>query len=173
VRRELSAQLDRLEEIGVPLTHLDTHQHLHLWPMVRTVVLDLARERGIPATRLTSSADSGLVGKGVRQLASRLHREAAVVGVSHPAAFVGLEESGQLDEARLAVAIRRLAAQGVGSAEIGCHPGQADDPERRRYRWGFTWAGELRALCAPEIQETVSRSGFQLGSFADLVPVGP
>jgi predicted glycoside hydrolase/deacetylase ChbG (UPF0249 family) len=49
VRRECSAQLDRLEAAGLQLTHLDAHQHLHLWPSVAGVTVDLAVERGIPA----------------------------------------------------------------------------------------------------------------------------
>jgi predicted glycoside hydrolase/deacetylase ChbG (UPF0249 family) len=171
IRRELSAQLDRLECAGVPLTHLDTHQHLHLWPLVRSVVFDLARDRGIPAIRLTASAGRGAVGTGVRQLTRRLQRAAAAVGVSHPSGFTGLDESGQLDEGRLVRSIEWLAGQNVASAEIGCHPGREDDPERRRYRWGYTWPGELRALCAPGVQEAVARNGFRLGSFADLVAV--
>jgi len=52
VRRELSAQLDRVLGVGVPVTHVDTHQHTHLWPAVGAVVTGLAVERGIAAVRL-------------------------------------------------------------------------------------------------------------------------
>ena len=47
VRRELTAQLDRVAGIGVPVTHLDTNQHTHLWPAVARVVVELAQQRGI------------------------------------------------------------------------------------------------------------------------------
>jgi chitin disaccharide deacetylase len=46
VAREFRAQLERVRGIGVPVTHLDTHQHTHLWPAVAAVVVDLAREAG-------------------------------------------------------------------------------------------------------------------------------
>jgi predicted glycoside hydrolase/deacetylase ChbG (UPF0249 family) len=168
IRRELSVQLDRLSGIGVPLTHVDTHQHLHLWPVVRRVVLDLTVERGIPAVRLTGSTGRGPVPVVVRRLAASLPSACRSAGLRHPAAFAGLDEAGRLDSVTLAESIARLAAAGVPSAEIGCHPGRDVDPERRRYRWGYAWGDELAALRAPEARRAVERAGFRLGSFADL-----
>ena len=174
VRRELTAQLDRLGTVGVSLTHVDTHQHLHLWPPVGRVVLDLARTRGIPAVRLTRSNATGPVGLAVRRLARRLGRAAAAGGVSHPDQFAGLDEAGHLDRPTLLGAVAgvaaRLNAAGGTSAEIGCHPGRAEDPERRRYRWGYDWPAELDALCASDVRRAVDRAGLRLGSFADLTP---
>src|SRR5262249_45567622 len=65
LRRELNAQLDAVSAAlpGRTLTHLDTHQHLHLWPPFGSLVIELARERGIPAVRVTRS-----VGRGGRAL---------------------------------------------------------------------------------------------------------
>ena len=42
VRRELTAQLERIRAAGLAVSHLDTHQHLHLWPAVGSVVAELA-----------------------------------------------------------------------------------------------------------------------------------
>ena len=50
---------------GVPVTHVDTHQHTHLWPTVATVVADLARDgrraarSGSPAATRTRPSASG------------------------------------------------------------------------------------------------------------------
>ena len=52
VRRELGAQLERVRGIGLPVTHVDTHQHTHLWPTVARVVTELALAAGVPAVRL-------------------------------------------------------------------------------------------------------------------------
>ena len=74
LRRECSAQLDVLHDAGVRPTHVDAHQNLHLWPSVATVVVDLARERDIPAVRLTRTRRWTPTSLGVRALSARLER---------------------------------------------------------------------------------------------------
>ncbi|MFN0028025.1 MAG: carbohydrate deacetylase [Acidimicrobiales bacterium] len=166
VRRELAAQLQRVLDAGFVPTHVDTHQHLHLWPSIRTVVLELARQAGVSAIRVPRSAGRGPKGRGIDALAGALVRAAATAGLRHPAGFAGLDEAGGLDPNRLGAIVSGLGP--LPSVEIGCHPGQAVDPARQRYRWGFDWPGELRALCDPGLREAVTRRGFRLGTFAEL-----
>jgi predicted glycoside hydrolase/deacetylase ChbG (UPF0249 family) len=170
VRRELNAQLDRLAAAGIHPTHLDTHQHLHLWPLVRGVVLDLAVERGIGAVRVPGSAAGGAVGRVVRHRAVRLRQAAAAAGLATPDRFAGLDEGGGLDGARLCEVVSRLGEglAAAGAAELGCHPGRAVDPERRRYRWGYAWPEELDALRSPLVRRAIDGAGLRLGSFAEL-----
>src|SRR5262249_44119867 len=52
VERELTAQVERLREAGVPLTHLDSHKHVHAYPPIFTVVARLADRFGIPVVRV-------------------------------------------------------------------------------------------------------------------------
>jgi hypothetical protein len=48
------------------------------------------------------------------------------------------------------------------------HPGEDEDPDRVRYRWGYQWPVELGALVGEAAQQAVSHHGFTLGSYADL-----
>ncbi len=172
VAREFRAQLDRVRGIGVPVTHLDTHQHTHLWPAVARVVVDLAREGGIPCVRLPASARRGPLGSGVRLLAGRLRRRLEGAGLATTEAYAGLDEAGHLDGARFAAALRRLTAGTAGTAEINTHPGEAGDPELARFAWGYRWADELDALTARTTRELVNRLGWRLGTFADVAGTG-
>ncbi|MEW6155485.1 MAG: ChbG/HpnK family deacetylase [Actinomycetota bacterium] len=169
VRREFHAQLEAVAELGLPITHLDAHQHLHLWPPVRRVVLDLAREHAVPAVRVPRLAKASLVGVGVSVLGRRLAAEAGRAGIAHPADAIGIEVAGQLDHARLASALARLASRGAPSAELTVHPGEPDDPDRARYRWGYGWHRELEALTSDAARASVTAHGYRLGTYADLV----
>ena len=48
VRRELESQLARFRSFGLTPTHLDSHQHIHLYPMVFDVVASLCIEQNLP-----------------------------------------------------------------------------------------------------------------------------
>jgi len=168
LRREFAAQLDRLRTSGLTLTHVDTHQHVHLWPPIAAMVLELAAAAGIPSVRVTRSAARGPIGITVRRLAARLEAAADAANIRHPQGAAGLDEAGGMTLARLITVIARLGASGCATAEIGVHPGEAGDPALARYRWGYRWADELAALTAPEAREAVTNAGFELGTFADL-----
>jgi hopanoid biosynthesis associated protein HpnK len=42
--REISAQFERFAQIGLPLSHVDGHEHMHLHPTVLPLILPLAQE---------------------------------------------------------------------------------------------------------------------------------
>ncbi len=168
IRREFTAQVDCLRDAGLVLDHVDTHQHVHLWPAVGSVVLDVADKAGIGALRIIRSAGRGPVGTTVRRLSARLERRARARGLSFPATATGLDEAGTLERDRLLAALDRLARSGRPSAELATHPGEAGDADLARYRWGYLWDRELAALVDPAVRRRVSEAGFRLGTYADL-----
>jgi chitin disaccharide deacetylase len=168
IRREFSAQLDKIAGSGVPITHVDTHQHMHLWPTVGRVVVELAAERGIPAVRRPRSARRVGVGTGVRLLSRDLSRRIAGAGLLTTDDYAGLDEAGSLDMAAFSRTVDALARRGRASAEVNLHPGEADDPDLKRFAWNYRWAEELAAVVAPRTREEIDRCGYRLGTYADL-----
>ncbi|KQS73286.1 ChbG/HpnK family deacetylase [Modestobacter sp. Leaf380] len=168
VAREFRAQLDRVRSIGVPLTHLDTHQHTHLWPTVARVVVELAREAGIGTVRLPTSARRGPLGVGVRVLAGRLRRRLATAGLATTAGYAGLDEAGRLDVADLSAALARASAAGATSLEVNAHPGEPGDADLARFDWDYRWGQELAVLTDPATRAVVEAADWRLGTFADL-----
>jgi hopanoid biosynthesis associated protein HpnK len=168
VAREFRAQLERVRAIGVPVTHLDTHQHTHLWPGVAAVVVQLAREAGIRCVRLPTSRRRGPLGLGVRVLAGRLRRRLDRAGLVTTDTYAGLDEAGRMDDARFAHALHQLTDSGAATAEVNAHPGEAGEGDLARFDWGYRWGDELAALTAPSTRTLIERQGWRLGSFADL-----
>jgi chitin disaccharide deacetylase len=168
VRRELTAQLDRVVGVGLPVAHLDTHQHTHLWPLVGQVVTELAVRYSVPVVRLPSSRARGPVGVGVRLLSSRLARTLDDAGLVRTSAYAGLDESGSMGLTALDHALAAAARADAASLEVNAHPGVADDPDAGRFDWGFHWAQELAALTHPRAHELVRAHGFELASPRDL-----
>jgi predicted glycoside hydrolase/deacetylase ChbG (UPF0249 family) len=170
LEREFTAQGEAVRSaVGASrITHLDTHQHLHLWPRVAALVCQLAQRWDVAGVRVTRSLGRSAKGRVVNALAARLERRAASAGLGAPAAFAGFDEAGGVGESRLVDVIDRLAATGALAAEIGIHPGEHDDDDLARYEWGYHWGDELDGLLAPAARDAVTRAGFTLGTFAAL-----
>jgi chitin disaccharide deacetylase len=52
IRKELDAQFSLLQSAGVPLDHLDGHQHVHILPAAAGIVADAAKANRIPWIRI-------------------------------------------------------------------------------------------------------------------------
>jgi chitin disaccharide deacetylase len=173
LRLEFTAQLETVLELGVPITHLDAHQHLQLWPSVCSVVIELATRFDIPAVRVPRFRARNPVALGVTVLGARLARRAKRAGLAFPLDAVGIECAGHLDEQRLPSVLARLADHGHANAELTVHPGESDDLDRARYRWGYQWEDELSALVGPVAKRAVAEAGFTLATYADLPHPAP
>jgi chitin disaccharide deacetylase len=173
LRREFGAQIEAITSAGVTIDHLDTHQNIHLWPMVADVVLELGEQHGVRTVRVTRSTERGPVGLTVRRLAARLESRLRARGWRWPEASTGLDEAGCLEMGAMVAALARLAATGARSAELATHPGGPDDPERFRYRWNYQWEDEYAALRSATVRTAVTELGFELGTFADLAEESP
>jgi predicted glycoside hydrolase/deacetylase ChbG (UPF0249 family) len=140
IERELTAQIERLLDAGVALTHLDAHKHVHAYPPVFAIVARLAVRFGIAAVRVPyeRSSASTFLGRHsgspetTRQQAwmnamlwpwaRRNYRVAARLGLRVPN-FIGRIDTGILDRAAMR---RLLRGVGAGVTELMVHPGYVD-----------------------------------------------
>ncbi len=171
VQREFAAQLERIGSAGIAVSHVDTHQHTHLWPAVSGVLLELARQHAIPAVRTPRSQRVLPIGFGVNVLSARLRRRVGRADLATTDNYTGLDEAGSLDRARFERSVIALGPA-KGTVEINAHPGVADDPDLARFDWNYSWPDELAMLVSPETRELIAASGYRLGSFRDLRPTG-
>jgi chitin disaccharide deacetylase len=164
LRREFTAQLEALRQHGITPTHLDAHQNLHLWPPVLSVVFELAERHGVRTLRLPGTRRLGPVNAGVRSLAALARRRADRIGLRTPDHADGLDDAGHLGPEAIRRAVDRFCRVG-GRCDLTVHPGVRDDPDRNRYRWGYTWPDELAALCDPNLRDWFRRRDVHLESY--------
>ncbi|MCA0321027.1 MAG: ChbG/HpnK family deacetylase [Actinobacteria bacterium] len=167
VRRELGAQVQAGLDLGLELGHLDTHQHVHLWPGVGAVVVDLAEQHGIAHVRLPRAHGRSPIGLGVGVLSRRLRDRLVAHGLP-VTAYAGLEEAGGMDRAALGRAFRALAATPAAAAEVNVHPGLVD-ADSSRFDWGYRWEDELAALLDPDVRADLSAHGFHPSTFPVII----
>jgi hopanoid biosynthesis associated protein HpnK len=178
IRRELAAQIETVLAAGLTIWHLNSHLNLHLHPRIFPLVVDLAREYGIPAVRLgredwrTTLALApdhplpklahGLIFKLLSRGAARRARAAGLVFNDH---VFGLLNDGRMTEDYLLGLIPRLPP---GVTEIYGHPALHPDPELRRWAPQYRRQEELAALMSPRLQEALAAAGVVLTDFQKL-----
>jgi chitin disaccharide deacetylase len=175
VEREIAAQIARFQNTGLRLSHLDSHQHLHMFPPVFQIVRRLTRGMDNvwirnPAGPWRKSPDVRM-GRWVQRLSLNLTcvSTQALLGLrvpQMPDGMYGFEVGGCLTRSALEQILRKIPD---GLYELICHPGEDDADTPRRYgHWGYRWAEELEALTAPETRAVLKEQGIALSSFVQV-----
>lgn len=176
VRCELAAQLDKAAADGINISHIDSHQHLHVFPGIIDIVLDLAAERSVRALRIPAEplfftggypfTLGRLVGRtGLSLLAAWARRKARQRGFAAPEHFFGMLAGGNMREEYLLNIIRALPP---GTSEIMVHPGNDNAALQDHYGWAYSWQGELSAVMSKQIMSLLAKEGIELVSFREL-----
>ncbi len=179
IEREAEMQITRLLHVGVQPTHVDTHKHTHLFPVVLRAVLRAAERLGVPAIRNPFEPRWTMdLGRGgvLRRLQMRVlggfeqsfHAQAPLRNgtMRTTEGTVGVSATGSLDAAALSAI---LAALPGGTWELVCHPGYHDpDLDRVRTRLRAEREVEHAALLALIPSAMRSAPDLELVSFAAL-----
>jgi predicted glycoside hydrolase/deacetylase ChbG (UPF0249 family) len=175
---ELAAQVRRILDAGIRLTHLDTHKHTHLAPPVLDAVARIAEEFGIrwvrrpfdlpvTAARRGAPLPNRATSRGLALVRARFHRVLAAHHCRTTDHFAGFQITGRLRTDELAALIRALPE---GSTELMCHPGRCTDELRgARTRLKESRERELAALVAPEARRALEESRVELVNYRTLV----
>lgn len=176
IEAEAEAQIRRLQDAGVSVTHVDTHKHTHLFPRVARPLLRAAARCGIHAIRNPfEDAWSARLSRGpllrklevtlLKTFRSTFSKLVRASGLRTTEGSIGVSATGSLDEQSLK---DLLDAMPPGTWELVCHPGYNDsDLARVRTRLRDTRVVERNALLAL-VPQAVLSGQFDLVSFRDL-----
>ncbi len=157
IRREIDAQIKRFLDTGLRPTHLDSHWHLHLYPMIVRELLPAARTAGIPAVRIAHNWGPSRGGPIVHLYKRWINRVLRVRGFKTTRWFAGLRTLyGAWKQGR------RLPPG--HTIECNAHPAMLDEratPDQRM---------DMQLMHSDEFADFLR--DFELISFAELVRGG-
>jgi len=176
IRRELRAQVQKVADTGIPITHLDSHQHMHVVPGIIDITIDLAKEFGIKAVRIPAESyfftggypcsPPRFVARGgltfLSQLAARKVRKARLAMPEH---FFGMLAGCDMREEYL---LNIVSALPDGTSEIMMHPGSNNEIVNHIYDWNLHGQEELAAVTSEKLRCRVATEKIKLISFRDL-----
>jgi predicted glycoside hydrolase/deacetylase ChbG (UPF0249 family) len=131
--RHFESQILHVRKLGVTVSHLDTHKHLHFWPAVFDIVSRLAQQYNIPAVRLMneSSFAAGPLNVTGRLVLSLLNpivplqlRSAKRYNIIFCDRFIGIPHTGHWTQDMFLKVASELKP---GVTEIMTHPGYSAD----------------------------------------------
>src|SRR5581483_76861 len=182
VEAEALAQIRALQQMGVAMTHFDTHKHAHIFPPLLRPLLRAAKACGIKAVRNPFGPRLPLSLRAFRQrphllkrffeirvlsaFAGKFRNAIAAEGMHSPDGSFGVISTGSLDLELFRAIIDHIPE---GTWEFVCHPGYNDpDLAAVHTRLRQSRQEELRVLTSPEAREALDRRGSQLLSYGQL-----
>ena len=143
LREAVQAQMRMfIDLLGRDPTHLDSHQHVHRDEPLRSIVVDIAQQIGVP----------------IRHFHDRIR----YCGV-----FYG--QTGKGEPYPIGISMDHLLATlnslEPGITELGCHPGVGGDVESM---YCHERAEEVNTLCNPQVRQALEEMQIELCGFQSL-----
>ena len=182
IEAEATAQMQRIRQAGLALSHFDSHKHAHMFPAVLRPLLRAAKAYGVPAVRnpfgrIFPLPLGRILGNSklwkrfaqmsvLRNFAAQFRREVAAHRLRTPDGSFGVLATGLLS---LELFTGIAAAIPEGTWEFVCHPGYNDaglDQIRTRLR--ASREHKLQVLTSPEAKHALRERGVELISYHEL-----
>lgn len=180
IEAEITAQIRKLQSAGIQVSHLDSHKHTHMFPVVFRPMLRAARKCGVPAVR--NPFEPFLFASGrhwkrhfqlsiLQSLRRSFRRALSDAGVSTPDGCIGIVATGGLNLDIFRALIDRLPQ---GTWEFVSHPGYDDsDLDKINTRLRASREVELALLTSPEAKEILRSRNVELISYRDFAHSQP
>ena len=180
VEAECCAQVEKVLAQGIGISHLDSHQFIHLFPGIFKVCLKIARRYHIPFVRgammepLLSGAltDPGIGPGRLTQWAclKGWTRLMAARGCFLPVSTVSsvgfINAGGRMDCTTVLGILDKLAAKQCSRVEFMLHPGLGDNHTHHKYRhWRYFWEKDLALLLNNDLRKGLEMRNIETTSF--------
>jgi predicted glycoside hydrolase/deacetylase ChbG (UPF0249 family) len=184
IEREFAAQVERIIAAGIKPTHLDTHKHTAIHPLVAKAMARVAQEFAIKSVRFPfegfGNRQAGLESRAKRRL---YFKQRALALITLPGAvqfksllqkyklhtpdyFCGVALTGLLDSQTICATLSSLRE---GVTELMCHPALYDQAlETATTRLKQQRQQELEALTDAKVLRCVNEQKVTLMSYAEL-----
>lgn len=174
VSAELNAQIEILKKAGRRITHINSHEHVHMIPQVLDIFVRLAKEYGISAIRFPRG-DRPPKGMSLKEnyrsfilnyFTGRIEDNLKKAGLIYTDYFMGLLDAGQLNIDKVKNIITGLKE---GVTEIVTHPGFLSPEVLGHYKWHMGCETELFALTDKRIKNFIKENSIKLISYEEFL----
>ena len=173
VKNEFTAQCEKILDHGVTVSHIDSHQHIHMLPKIFNVVIELAKKFNIKYIRIPAEKIKRYMFLNVK-LVKRLPAMIILNSLafinrkkisSQIDDFAGFYFGGNLNKKNLIELINYFPK--TGTCELMCHPGFEAKNENKSSN--YLKLEEAEALMDYEVKSILRSKNIKIVSFSDLI----
>lgn len=171
---ELKAQLELIKANGLTITHINSHEHIHMIPSVLEIFIRLAKEYSIPIIRFPRgdrppralSMKENYKSFILEYFAGMMKKKLEDSELAYTDYFMGLLDAGRLDIEKIKT---MLGSVKEGVTEIVTHPDFLSPEVLDHYSWHRGGEMELFALTDNRIKNAIKNNGIKLISFEEFL----
>jgi predicted glycoside hydrolase/deacetylase ChbG (UPF0249 family) len=143
------------------LSHLDSHQHVHVLAGLWELCLGEAKEHGIRRIRVPWCPTLLIIKKSVGGIALQSLAWLRAQQVQAYLPCLGLAHAGSNSAEILSKELEYAASGEPRDMELVIHPGRNTPDLNSRYpQWHFDWTGEREAILSTQFVEAVEANGY-------------
>lgn len=177
IKMELEAQIRRALSENINVTHIDSHQHLHVLPGITEIVVGLCQKYNIKRVRLplermylgenNNTFDlKRQLGKGGLNICSLLAKRIFDNNkLLYPNNFYGMLSGGNLNADSIGYFLKESKN---GTTEIMTHPGFNSVALNKKFGWDYNWENELMGFLDSKNKQSLKNFNIDLINFGDL-----
>lgn len=177
IKLELDSQIRKVLSEKINVTHIDSHQHLHVLPGITKIVVELCQKYNIKRVRLPLESmclygnsnsfnlkrQIGKVGLNICSLLAK--RTFDKNNLVYPDNFFGMLSGGNLDVECISYFLKKSKN---GTNEIMTHPGFNSIILNEKFAWGYNWEKELMGFLDSKNKQNLNNLKIDLMNFGDL-----
>ncbi len=169
VKHEFSSQIEKVKSEGLVISHLDSHEHVHIFPAILDVVMELAAEHNIRYIRIPDEP-AGVLFKDIRlkDMVRYSGLKAFVRGAKQKIRekglicndfFWGHYHSGRLNSSILSFMIDNMKE---GINELCVHPAYTTSAFLEKYPWYKNSNDEIDSLLDGKFKNDLAKGHITL-----------
>lgn len=177
VEKELKAQIIKVKEAGISISHLDSEKHFHCFPKISEVVLKLAsyfniRKIRLPREKWSPRQFSDLFSPQFYKRQYLASRSRSLIplfqkqGIKYIDNFYGILYSGKISFGSFLKILENIPN---GISEFMVHPGYVDkELQKLNNNMIYSREKELRILMHPEVRKKIKALGVELINYQEV-----
>lgn len=166
IEREIEAQIKRLISLGLKITHMNGHNHIHIFPKVIDAASRMAKKYNIKYLRLPieNKASKDSFAALIEKLSKTAESKILKNNLKATDAFYGIDGMHNMNLGKFSEILKSL---NEGTSELMVHPAYIDE-SGDKFHQSVQREKEIKLLTSSNVKQLIAKNKINLTNFSGL-----